>query len=234
MITCMIIEDEPLARKGMLEYIAVVDFLQVTGVYENAKQAYPALEKQAAQLVFLDIELPGPSGIDLLRSLKTSPLVIFTTAYPDYAIEGYELDAIDYLLKPILPPRFLKAVNKAKEIIEWKKMDHVNDADHLFVKENGRYTKVLYKDILFVEALQNYVALHLQGKRLITYNTLSVLEKQLPATQFMRIHKSYIVSVDRIVAIEKNMVTLPNAVVPVSRNIKDELMKRLDNKLLKR
>ena len=169
-----------------------------------------------------------------MRSLKTSPLVIFTTAYPDYAIEGYELDAIDYLLKPILPPRFLKAVNKAKEIIEWKKMDHVNDADHLFVKENGRYTKVLYKDILFVEALQNYVALHLQGKRLITYNTLSVLEKQLPATQFMRIHKSYIVSVDRIVAIEKNMVTLPNAVVPVSRNIKDELMKRLDNKLLKR
>ena len=208
MITCMIIEDEP--------------------------QAYPALEKQAAQLVFLDIELPGPSGMDLLRSLKISPLVIFTTAYPDYAIEGYELDAIDYLLKPILPPRFLKAVNKAKEIIEWKKMDHVNDADHLFVKENGRYTKVLYKDILFVEALQNYVALHLQGKRLITYNTLSVLEKQLPATQFMRIHKSYIVSVDRIVAIEKNMVTLPNAVVPVSRNIKDELMKRLDNKLLKR
>jgi DNA-binding LytR/AlgR family response regulator len=235
MIRCVVIDDEPLARQGMLEYIGLAEGLEVVGVFETAHEAGPAIERLCVDLIFLDIEMPGMSGVELMRSLKTKALVIFTTAYPEFALEGYELDAVDYLLKPILPRRFLRAINKAKEILSWRAEEKIGDADYLFVKESGRYTKVFFDDILYAEARQNYVALQLKKEKFIVYITLSLLERQLPASTFMRIHKSYIVSLNGISGIDKNEVIVGPARLPVSRNMKDQLMKKLlDNKLLKR
>ena len=237
-IKCIVIDDEPMARKGMQEYIEQVDFLEPAGVFENAQKAYAVLHQQQIDLVFLDIEMPKLSGIDFARSLDDPPLIIITTAYPEYALEGYELDVVDYLVKPIPLPRFLKAVNKAKDILSSRidgKMNIVKPGGYFFVKENGKFVRVLYEEVLFVEALQNYVAIHLPGRKIVTYVALGVLEKQLPALMFMRVHKSYIASLDKIASIEGNAILIASVEIPVSRKIKDQLVQRvLENKLLKR
>lgn len=238
-IRCIVVDDEPLARKGMLEYIDHVDFLNVVGVFENAQQVYAMLNEVETDLIFLDIEMPKVSGIDFLRSVKHAPMVIITTAYQEYAVESYELDVVDYLVKPVSLPRFLKAVNKAKDLFRSQRAaageSVAENKDHFFVKENGRFIKVLYRDVLFAEALQNYVAIHLQDRKLITYITMAILEKQFPSSEFMRIHKSFIVSLSRIESMEGNMVNIGKASVPVSRNIKAELMQKVvERKLLRR
>lgn len=237
-IKCAIVDDEPLARKGMMEYVGQVDFLELVGVFDDASQLYPVINEMEIDLIFLDIEMPKLSGIDFARSLKHPPLIIITTAYPKYAVEGYELDVVDYLLKPVTLPRFLKAVNKVKEIMQARlinKNPSVQVDDHFFVKENGRYTKVLYEEVLYIEALQNYVAIHLSGKKLVSYITLSQLEKQLPGNLFMRMHKSYMVSLLRIDSIEGNMVLIGKERIPVSRTSREQLLQKvLEKKLLRR
>jgi DNA-binding LytR/AlgR family response regulator len=236
-IRCIVVDDEPIARKGMLEYIGHVDFLNVVGVFENAQQVYSVINELDIELMFLDIDMPKLSGLDFLRSLQHPPLAIITTAHQDYALEGFELDVVDYLLKPIALSRFLKAVNKAKDML--RKHPATDDAplkdDHFFVKENGRFTRIQYKEVLYAEALQNYVSIHLRERKLITYITMAILEKQFPAAEFMRIHKSYIVSLSHIDSVEGNMVNLGNASIPVSRKMKDELMQRVvENRLVRR
>lgn len=237
-IKCIVIDDEPIARKGMQEYIAQVDFLELAGVFENPQKAYTHVNDARIDLIFLDIEMPKLSGIEFIRSLKEPPLIIFTTAYPEYALEGYELDVVDYLVKPIALPRFLKAVNKVKDIMSSRLDGNMNIArpgDYFFVKENGKFTRVMYDEVLFVEALQNYVAIHLTERKIVSYLTLTVLEKQFPAAMFMRVHKSYIVSLEKISSIEGNTVIAGSKEIPVSRKIKDLLIQRvLENKLLKR
>jgi len=177
------------------------------------------------------------SGIDFIKTLKQPPFIIFTTAFQSYALEGYELDVIDFLVKPVAFTRFLKAVSKAREIIlairAEKKEQELNN--YFFIKENGIYTKVLYGDVQFAEALQNYVSLHLTERKIIIYITLSLLEKQLPESSFMRIHKSYIIALNKINAIDGNMVTIQSVKIPISRKLRDLLLQRvLENKLLKR
>jgi DNA-binding LytR/AlgR family response regulator len=237
-IRCIVVDDEPLARKGMLEYIGHVDFLNVVGVFENAQQVYPVMNELNVQLMFLDIDMPRLSGLDFLRSLQHPPMVIITTAYQDYALDGFELDVVDYLLKPIALPHFLKAVNKAKDNSRIRRADEepaATENDHFFVKENGRFTRIFYKDVLYAEALQNYVSIHLRDRKLITYITMTILEKQFPASDFMRIHKSYIVSLSRIDSVEGNMINIGSESIPVSRKMKDELMERVvEQKLVKR
>ena len=235
---CLIIDDEPIACRGMKEYVSQVDFLELAGVYADPLQAYQVLDSGDIDLIFLDIEMPRLSGIDFIKSLKKVPAIIFTTAYSSYALEGFELGVADYLLKPISFPRFLKAVNKVKElhsIMRPAGTSPAEDRGSFFIKENGMFVKVYYDEVLYAEALQNYVAIHLPGKKLITYITLSILEKQLPETIFMKVHKSYIVSLQKIKAIEGNTVLIESAQIPVSRNMKDLLMQRVvDAKLLKR
>ena len=236
-INCVIVDDEPLARKGMLEYVNQVDFLEVRGVFADVKEVYRLLIAEEVDLIFLDIEMPVMSGIEFIKTLKRPPFIIFTTAFQSYALEGYELDVIDFLVKPIAFTRFLKAVHKAREIIlatrAEKKEQELNN--YFFIKENGIYTKVLYGDVQFAEGLQNYVSLQLTERKIITYITLSLLEKQLPASSFMRIHKSYIVALNKISAINGNMVTIQSVEIPISRKVRDQLMQRvLENKLLKR
>jgi len=233
----MIIDDEPIACRGLEEYIAEIEFLTLINICDNAVKAYAFIHSEKVDLIFLDIEMPKVTGIEFLQSLKNPPAVILTTAYPDYALQGYDLDVIDYLVKPVSFPRFLKAATKAKDFLTGRNTDRENktDKDHFFLKVNSKFEKIFYDEVLYVEAMQNYVAVHLQDKKLISYITISQVETGLPAHLFMRIHKSYLVSLSKIQSIEGNTLTINEQQIPISRKLKEILKdKVVDKKLFKR
>ena len=227
---CLIIDDEPVARKGMEEYVKEVEFLHLVAKCENTLKATSYLEQGAVDLIFLDIRMPKLSGIDFLKSLRNPPMVIFTTAYSEYALEGYALEVMDYLVKPISFERFLKAANKA---FDFYRLTHRVESeketvpDYFFVKCDSKFEKVRYEEVLYVEALQNYVIIHLPGRKLITYLTLSGLEAQLPKEKFMRVHKSFVVSLSKITAVDGNEIVIDTVKIPISRNLKGEVMNRI-------
>jgi DNA-binding LytR/AlgR family response regulator len=237
MLNCIIIDDEPLARKGLKEYILDVDFLHLSGEFSNPLKAMTVLEQEKIDLVFLDIQMPKLTGLEFIKTLKAQPLVIFTTAYPQYAVEGFDLDALDYLVKPFSFDRFLKAAIKARTHVETAKQAIYEKPDptYFFIKSDNKLVKVLYDDLLFVEALQNYVAVHSKDKKLITYLTFKSVEEHLPPDRFLKIHKSYIVSIAKIDSIEGNEVKIGPHSLPISRSSKEEVMEKiLQNRYLKR
>lgn len=236
MMNCIIIDDEPIARKGLKEYIEDVEFMHLEGEFDNPIKAMDVLMHQKVDLIFLDIQMPKITGLEFLKSLTNPPLVIFTTAYQQYAVDGFELNAVDYLLKPFSFERFWKAVLKAKQIQESvKQLISTSGEDYFFIKSDSRLVKIYYKDILFVEALQNYVAIHTKEKKLITYLTFKSVEEHLPADLFLKIHKSYIVSLSKVESIEGNEVKLGAHSLPISRSSRDEIMEKLlQGKFLKR
>ena len=237
-INCIIIDDEPLARKGLKEYVADVEFLNLIGDFDSPLKATELLGKAHTQLLFLDIQMPKITGLEFFKSLKSPPPVIFTTAYPQYALDGFDLNALDYLVKPISFERFLKAALKAKEYHETRQHNvDVNEKkeDYFFIKADNKLVKIFFDEILFVEALQNYVTIHTADKKYITYLTFKSVEEYLPAERFIRTHKSYIVSASKVNSIEGNDIRIDNYHVPISRNEKDEVMHRLlKGKFLKR
>jgi DNA-binding LytR/AlgR family response regulator len=236
-INCIIIDDEPLARKGLKEYIADVEFLHLLGEFENPVKAMDLLAKEDVQLLFLDIQMPKITGLDFFKTLKHAPPVIFTTAFPQYALEGFELNALDYLVKPISFERFLKAAMRAKEFYEvrQKNMTESAAAEYFFVKADNKLVKISYDEILFIEALQNYVVIQTTDKKYITYLTFRSVEEYLPAEKFIKTHKSYIVSASKVDSIEANDIRIGQHHIPISRNLKDEVMEKLVNgKFLKR
>jgi DNA-binding LytR/AlgR family response regulator len=229
-MNCIIIDDEPLARKGLREYIQDVDFLNLVGEFDNALKATDLLSIGEIDLLFLDIHMPKITGIDFLRSLQHPPQVIFTTAYPQYAVEGFDLNVLDYLVKPISFDRFLKAVMKAKEAVGRKMISPSAQSlkeDYVFIKADNKLVKIFYHDILFVEALQNYVTIHTSTKKYITYLTFKSIEESLPGDQFVRVHKSYLVSASKIESIEGNMIRIATHEIPISRTIKEEVLEKL-------
>jgi DNA-binding LytR/AlgR family response regulator len=231
-IKCIIIDDEPMARKGLQGYVEKIDFLVLSGVCEDAIQLNSLLRQQSADLLFLDIEMPYISGIDFLKNATNAPKVIFTTAYEQYAIKGYDLDILDYLLKPISFERFLKASNKAYDFFCTKRSDN---HPYLFVKTDSKLEKVNIEDILFVEAMENYVAIHTAEKKLITHSTLKLMQENLPGNQFIQPHKSYIVNTSFINSIEGNILHIGKFQVPISKYQREELMEKIvNNKLLKK
>jgi DNA-binding LytR/AlgR family response regulator len=240
-INCIIIDDEPLARKGLKEYIREVDFLNLSGEFDNPLKATEMLTKGETQLLFLDIQMPKITGLDFLKSLKQPPPVIFTTAYPQYALDGFELNALDYLVKPISFDRFLKAVMKAKEYFEVRQENKATTsesgkaADYFFIKADSKLVKIAYDEILFVEALQNYVAIQCKDRKYITYLTFKSVEEYLPSDKFIKTHKSFIVSASKIDSLEGNDIRIVTYHIPISRNLKDEVMEKLlAGKFLKR
>ena len=238
-INCIVIEDEPLARKGLKEYIADVDFLDLIGEFDSALKAADLISRGEVQLLFLDIQMPKITGLEFFRTLQNPPPVIFTTAYPQYALDGFEMNALDYLVKPVSFDRFLKASLRAKDFYEVRKENLTGTsgpaANYFFIKADNKLVKLMYDDILFAEALQNYVVIHSSDKKYMTYLTFKSVEEYLPAGKFIKIHKSYIVSAAKIESIEGNVIRIGQHHVPISRNLKDEVMdKLLKGKFLKR
>lgn len=236
-IQCAVIDDEPLARKGLIEYISEIDFLQLAGEFDNPLKAAGLISSGGVQLLLLDIQMPKITGIDFFRTLQAPPPVIFTTAYPQYALEGYDVNALDYLVKPISFDRFLKAALRAKEYYEMREKNAKEEApsDYFFIKADNKLVRILFDDVLYVEALQNYVTVHTRDKKYMTYLTFKSVEEYLPEDKFIKVHKSYIVAASRIDSIEGNDIRIGQQHIPISRNQKEEVMEKLlKNRFLKR
>lgn len=225
-LKCLIVDDEPMARKGLEEYVKDVPFLEHEGSCENALQATEFLQQHPVDLMLLDINMPHVTGIEFLKSLERPPLVIFTTAHPDYALESYSLDVLDYLVKPVLFDRFRKAAQKAYDY-QLLKASSLSSPDFFFIKCDHVFEKIYFNDVLYVEAMQNYCILHTPARKLIAYITLSGLEEKLPSAKFMKVHKSFIVSLDKITALDGNDLFIGKAQIPVSRSLKEEVMSRV-------
>ncbi|MDF2190798.1 LytTR family DNA-binding domain-containing protein [Paraflavitalea sp. CAU 1676] len=224
---CLVVEDEPLAQNVLKKYIGDHPLLELAGVCHDAPAAQQWLARQQAGILFLDINLPTLSGISFLKSLSRPPLVIFTTAYPEYAVEGFELDAVDYLVKPFSFERFLKAVNKALEKIEKLELPAMGGSPFIFVKADKKVFKVNLADILFVEALDDYVRIVTNQGNYLVHDTMKGLQEELPALQFMRVHKSYIIARSKIVFIEGNYVRIADRDIPIGASYREEVFARL-------
>lgn len=230
-LKCIIVDDEPSGRKIIEEYISETPFLELVGKAENPLKAFTLLENFSVDLIFLDVQMPKINGIDFLKTLKNPPMVILTTAFSEYALQGFELDVIDYLLKPISIERFLKASNKAKEFFEMRNKD-AKPKEYFFVKCNNKFEKILFDELLYVEAANNYVLLHTKDKRLITYLTFKSIEDILPADEFIKVHKSFIVSVSKIENLDTEEIKVGSNTIPISRNLKDDVINRIVNRRL--
>jgi DNA-binding LytR/AlgR family response regulator len=226
-ISCAIIDDEPIAREILAEFIGQDERLLLNGSYKNAKEAMKGITEHPVDLIFLDINMPGLTGFQFLKTLTSPPAVIFTTAYREYALEGFEANAIDYLLKPIAVERFLLSANKAWNFLRPATSETTVTAavkendDFFFVKADGGLVKIFFEEILFIEALKEYVKIFTKSKSVVTYHTLTGLEEKLPAGKFYRIHRSYIVSLNAITAIDGFIVKIDKHEIPVSRTERD-------------
>jgi len=231
-IKCLTLDDEPLALSKMASYISKTPFLELTGVCRSGYEAGELISKTRVDLIFIDINMPDMNGLDFVRTLHTKPQIIFTTAFSEYAIEGFKLDAIDYLLKPIGYPEFLKAANKARSYFETVAQDQKRVTDtkeYLFVKSDYKIARIAVNDIIYIEGMREYVRIHLNsGKPLMPLMTLRVLEEQLPSERFMRVHRSYIVNLEKIITVEHNRIVFDGKVyVPVSEQYKEAFQKFL-------
>lgn len=227
-IQTLIVEDEPLAREGLQMYVREIEFIEVKGVCEDALSANKMLSEYSVDLMFLDIQMPKLTGIDFLKSIKNPPMVIMTTAYPNFALQGYELDVIDYLVKPYPFDRFLKAVNKARDFFELKhKPAETQKEDFFFVKCDYRYEKIHFNDVLYVEGMENYVVIYTAAQKYVTLLRMKNIEETLPAGDFLRIHKSYIVSTRAVTSIDGNEVIVAGKRLPLSREKKAEILEKL-------
>jgi DNA-binding LytR/AlgR family response regulator len=225
-MNCLIVDDEPLARKGLAEYVSEIEYLHLADTCESAARAQACMQSQRVDLLFLDIRMPGLSGIEFLKKLSQPPLVIFTTAHTEHAVESYELDVVDYLVKPVPFARFKKAAQKAWEIFTHRQSGTLLP-DHFFVKSKGMFVKIHSEELLYAEAMQNYVILHTPERKHIVYMTFGKLEQLLPPDQFVRVHKSYCVGIRHVQAIDGNTVIIGSARIPISRTLKEESLQKI-------
>lgn len=225
MATCLIIDDEPLSRDVLRKYIEEVTDLEIVAECSDAIEATHRLNQSRIDILFLDINMPGLSGISFARSLTVSPLIIFTTAYPEYAVEGFELDATDYLVKPYSFERFLKAVNRALERLR-ENHQAEGSGGKILVKADKKLYALPFAEILYIEGQGDYIRIHTQQHRLMVHDTIKNFLESLPAEEFMRIHKSFVVNLKHIEFIEGNQVTIAKQALSVSPVNRDELLSR--------
>lgn len=235
MISCIAIDDEPLALNLMEDYIKKTPYLTLTATCKSAFQAIEIIRKQKIDLAFVDIHMPDLNGIDFLKSLRYKPMIIFTTAYESYAIEGFNLDAIDYLIKPITFDKFLKAANKANEYYEFKNKPTetiINTSpkkSFLFVRADYQTLKINFESISYIEGYKDYVKIYTdQPKPILTLQSLKSLEEILPQNDFARVHRSFIVSIAKIEAIQRNKIKINDKYIPIGELYKDHFNKLLD------
>lgn len=234
---CVVVDDEPLARGVLEKYIEVVDYLELVAVVENPLELNALMDKTQIDLIFLDIEMPLMNGLDFLKIRANLPMVILTTAFPNYAIEGFQQGVIDYLLKPITFNWFFKAVSKAYEYYNLKNKGQGTalpepEEAHFFIKCENRYQKIYANKILFVQALQNYVMIHTMTEKYMTLVPLKTVEENLDAAKFIKVHKSYLVHIDKINSIDSNALMIDEHTIPVGRSFRDHVMKVLLNEKL--
>jgi DNA-binding LytR/AlgR family response regulator len=230
-IKCMIVDDEPIARDILRNHIAATPGLELVKSCMSATEAYEGLYQHAVDVVFLDIQMPVITGTDFLRSLNNPPLVVFTTAYQHYAVEGFELNSVDYLLKPITYERFYQAVQKIRERMVLKTAnkdaEETKTPDYIFIRQDTRLIRVNYNQIRYIQAEKDFSSVYLEEKRLLAGMHLKVFEGLLPPHVFMRIHRSYIVNLSGITAVKGNVIELGKDEIPIGANYKDEVFKRL-------
>ena len=227
-IRCLIVDDEELAVDIIAEYISRLDHLELAGTCSNAMDALQFLNEQTVDLLFLDIQMPGLTGLELIRSMPKRPEVIFTTAYSEHALEGFELEALDYLVKPIPFERFIKAVNRYFKLYQQKEIPQsTNDAASnafIFVKSEKMMVKIMLHEINYIESIRNYVSIYLtNGREIVTMNTISNIEERLPETLFIRIHRSFIINIDKIESYMSGSVKIAGQNIPIGRNYKDKI-----------
>lgn len=227
-IRCIIVDDEEVAREVMSSYVNKVPYLELAGTCENAIDAHEILTKETIDLIFLDIEMPGLSGIDFLKSTNNIPHVIICSANKDYAVEGFDLDVDDFILKPVTFERFLKAVGKIHQV---DKNDVNISEDFFYVNENKRMVRINMENIIYIESLRDYVRIVTTQKKVITHQHLSDFEAKLPSDRFMRIHRSIIVAVDKIQSFTSSLIDVGEKELPVGRNYKENVQQKL-NKLI--
>ena len=238
-MTCIIVDDEPLAREGMASYVRDTHFLLLKATCENPVELMQLLQKEPVDLIFLDIHMPKMSGIDFLKITPRPPMVIITTAFPDYALDGFRFSVLDYLLKPITFDNYFKAVNKAWEYYQLVSNNaalpvqkYKPGVDYFFIKCANKYEKIFFADILYIEALQNYVSIFTTKGKYIALLLLKSLEENLDAESFIRVHKSYMVAIDKITSIDGNELKVQSFSIPISRNYRDKVMDQVvKNKL---
>lgn len=226
-LNCLVVDDEQLARELLADYISKVPFLELKGLVKNPVEVAEILEGETIDILFLDIQMPDITGIELLKTLTHKPMVIFTTAYSEYALEGYELDVLDYLVKPFSFERFLRAVNKAAEMVKLKQSPGQSSSDQEYISINADHKiyRVRLDEILYIEGLREYVSYYTPGKRIITLASLKNLEESLPGNKFIRVHKSYIVPVDKVKALEGNMLDIGIKKIPIGRSYREKVFK---------
>ena len=224
---CIAVDDEKLILDLLVDNIQKVPFLQLTGRCKNALEATELLHKEEIDLIFLDIQMPGLSGLQFVKSLKNPPMIIFVTAYKEHALEGFDLDAVDYLLKPVSFERFLKACNRAQELFSLRQKSHgiKEHPGYFFVYVEYNQVKVTIADILYIEAMKDYVKIFIttSGKPVITKMSLKALEERLAPHRFVRIHKSYIVSADKVTAIKRDLVCIASTELPLSETFRSNI-----------
>ena len=236
-IRCVAIDDEPLALKVLVNHISATPALELVAQFTNSVKAYSYLSDNEVDLIFVDINMPDLSGLDLVAKLNPKPLLIFTTAYGEYALEGFKADAIDYLLKPIDYPEFLKAVNKASDWMIVKRGSRVNvlsNKEFLFIKSEHKIIRINFNEIKYIQGMSEYVRIFLTtGKPIMSLLSLKSLEVQLPENMFMRVHKSYIVSLNKINTIERNEIVYDDGtVIPVSQQYKAKFQEFVDKNFM--
>jgi len=237
-LTCWIIDDEPLAIELLESYVAKTSFLKLTGSYSSAIQAMQDITKQSVDIIFLDIQMPEISGMEFAQFIEADTRIIFTTAFSEYALEGYRVDALDYLLKPISYTNFLVATKKALKWFEMKESasdkdsssKHEQEEEQMFVKADHKLIRVLFKDILYIEGWKDYVKIHLKDKPhpILSLMSMKGLEETLPSTKFIRIHRSYIIQKNKIDSISKNRVKIGDKDLPIGDSYKEEFNRMID------
>ncbi len=240
-INCIIVDDEALARKGLVKYVKEIDFLELKGICKNAMEANTMINEDKIDLLFLDIEMPMISGLDFLKSLKNAPKVIFTTAYSEYAIESFEFEVVDYLVKPISFERFLQAANKAHRLLAKENqtspapVSAEKEDEYIFLKTDKQLVKIFLKDVLFVQSLQNYIKVYTTKNTHLTLVPLKKMYDILENKEFIQVHKSFIIAKPKVDAIIGNQIIIGEHRIPIGRSLKEEVLKELvSDKVLKR
>ncbi len=238
-MNCIIVDDEPIAREGIELLTDTLPFLQVVGRFGSAIQTIEFINKNQVDLIFLDIELPGLSGLEFLRSIKSNAFVILTTAYPQYALEAFELDVIDYLVKPIKTERFIKAVSKVKEIYDLKKSSlyelEPKTDDHIFIRSERKYVKLYYDDIMYIQGLKDYVMIHTLDKKYLTAMNIKTISSKLPEDLFIRCAKSYVANIKKINEVNLDSIFIDKHEIPLGNSYKASFKSKvIEGKLLDR